>query len=458
MKPKLPPHAPEAEMSVLGGLMLDNRGWIEICDRLTPEDFYTEAHRLIFAAIAALLDSGQPVDIVTVTNWLKARNQIESVGGQVYLYTLVNETPGASNILAYADIVRRESIYRAMIAASADIMGMAYDPGDRSNEEILDVAEHAIFSVRERGQKGLRGQMPMFQIIPQVVEQVDLAFRNPGGVRGLATGLTDLDQLTTGLHPGDLVIVAGRPGSGKTSLAMNFAEHASVRNGGHVLVFSMEMPSAQLGMRLLASCCRISLKSLRDGRMTDADWARLAQGQQPLQMAPLYVDDTGALSPQDLRARARRAAQRRPLDLMVVDYIQLMQVHNTKDNRTNEISKISRDLKALAKELKVPIIAISQLSRSVEQRDDKRPRMSDLRDSGGIEQDADIILFVYRDDYYNEDSTDRGIAELIIAKQRNGETGKVRVRYTGMYTRFDNLDTRHDGYHGPELYSDPPEA
>ena len=418
--PKLPPYSIEAEQSVLGGLMLDNRCWNDIADRLGTDDFYREDHQLIFRAIADLVNASRPCDVVTLSEHLRQRGQIEAVGGLLYLGTLANDTPSAANVVAYADIVRERAVLRSLVTAGGEIADLAFRPEGREPGELIDLAEQKVFAIRNRAEHASTSYFDMQTVMARVEQRIELLRANEGSVAGLATGFRDLDAITTGLHAGDLVILAGRPAMGKTSLAMNIAEHAVMYEGKAVAVFSMEMPAEQLGIRLLSSFARIEM-----GRL--------------IREAPLYIDQTGGLSPLELRARARRMKQRHDIKLLIVDYIQLMQVPGTKDNRTNEISEISRSLKSLAKELEVPVIALSQLNRGVEQRDNKRPRMSDLRESGGIEQDADLIMFVYRDEVYRPDSPDRGTAEIIITKQRNGALGTVRTAFFGQYTRFENL-------------------
>ena len=438
--PKQPPHSLEAEQSVLGGLMLDNRAWYDLSDKLAEDDFYTEQHRLIFQAIGGLLTSSRPCDFVTLSEQLRHDGRLEQAGGIAYLGGLAADTPGAANIRAYAEIVRERAILRSLIAAGQDIAGLGFEPDGRAHGTLVDLAEQTVFRIRERGERARSNYFEMPPLITQIEEKLERLRRDPDSFNGIPTGFVDFDKLTTGLHPSDLVIVAGRPGMGKTSFAMNIAEHVAIENKQPVAVFSMEMSAEQLAMRVLSSFGRIDQQRLRKGELDDTDWSRLASAGGLLREAPLYIDETGSLSPLDLRARARRLAARHGLKLIVVDYIQLMQVPSSRENRTNEISEISRSLKALAKELSVPVIAISQLSRGVESRDNKRPRMSDLRESGGIEQDADVVAFVYRDEYYSkEQCTEPGVAEIIVAKQRNGPTGTVKTAFLGPYTRFDNL-------------------
>lgn len=442
---KSPPYSLEAEQSVLGGLMLRNDAWYDLADRLSEVDFYRQDHRLIFRSIAELMSQSKPCDYLTVMEQLKHGDVLEQAGGAVYLGHLANETPSAANVVAYADIVRERSVLRQLIATGQEIAELGFRPDGRAQEELVDVAEQRIFNIREAGAKSRMDFEPIHSLMDKVEKNIEFLSKNPGQLSGMSTGLDDLDKRTNGLRPGDLVIVAGRPGMGKTSFAMNIAEHVAIDKKEPVAVFSMEMPGEQLAMRVLASFGRIDQSNLRSGQLDDHEWAKLTSASTIIREAPLFIDESGALSPMDLRARARRLARQHGIKLIVVDYIQLMQVHGTRENRTNEISEISRNLKALAKELKIPIIALSQLSREVEKRENKRPLMSDLRESGSIEQDADLILFIYRGAYYKRKdgaevtADEDNIAEVIIAKQRSGPTGVVKTAWLGRYTRFENL-------------------
>ncbi|MGH8506800.1 MAG: replicative DNA helicase [Stenotrophobium sp.] len=447
--PKLPPHSIEAEQSVLGGLMLDNRVWNDLSDRVTAEDFYRADHQLIFRAIGELCGSHKPCDFITLCEHLRHQNKLEEAGGVSYLGTLANDTPSAANVLAYVEIVRERAVLRTLIAAGSDIAEMGFRPDGRGHSELIDIAEQKVFAIRNKSQHAQGTYSSMPKLMDMVEARIEKMRNNPGGLAGLPTGFTELDRLTTGLHPGDLVILAGRPSMGKTSLALNIAEHAALYEKKSVALFSMEMPADQLALRVLSSFARIDMQKLREGKLEDRDWDRLVSQGGLVREAPLYIDETGALSPLELRARARRMKQRHDIQLIIVDYIQLMQVPGSKENRTNEISVISRSLKALAKELAVPVIALSQLNRGVEQRDNKRPRMSDLRESGGIEQDADLVAFIYRDEVYNKESPDKGIAEIIITKQRNGPLGTVRTAFLGQFTRFENLAHSYGDYSSP---------
>ncbi|STX51188.1 Replicative DNA helicase [Legionella busanensis] len=437
---KRPPHSAEAEQSIIGGLMLDNQAWDKVSTKLCEADFYRTEHRTLFRAIVELARKGQPFDVVTLLNTLKTSDELDQAGGETYLFELANNTPSVANISAYADIVREKSVQRQLIGVAGDIADAAYNPAGREVAELLDLAETKVFAIAEQT-GGDGGPESIKSILVRAVEKIDALYHNGDAITGLATGLTDLDELTSGLQPSDLIIVAGRPSMGKTTLVMNMAEHAAIRGGKPVLVFSMEMPSDSLAMRMMSSLGRIDQHRLRTGKLTDDDWPRVTSAVHMLSEAPLFMDDTPGLSPAEMRARARRVAKEYgQLGLVVVDYLQLMKVPGFKaENRTAEISEISRSLKSLAKELKVPVVALSQLNRSLEQRHDKRPVMSDLRESGAIEQDADVICFIYRDEVYNEDSPEKGIAEIIIAKQRNGPIGRVKVAFLGKYTRFEDL-------------------
>jgi replicative DNA helicase len=435
---KVPPHSLEAEQSVLGGLMLDNRAWEHIVDRLAETDFYRREHKLIYRAIASLEAQTQPFDLVTLSEELEKTHELDAAGGLAYLGKLVKETPSAANIRAYADIVRERSVLRQLIEVGTDIAGSAFNPEGRNSKELLDSAERSVFEIAEQGARTGKGFVDIRKLLNATVVHIDKLFETGGAITGVSTGFTDFDDKTTGLQKGDLVIVAGRPSMGKTTFAMNIAENAAIGEKKSVAVFSMEMPAEQLAMRMIASLGRIDQKNLRTGQLNDEDWPRITSAVAILSEAKLFVDDTGALSPGEVRARARRLKREHGLDLIVVDYLQLMQVPGGGENRATEISEISRGLKALAKELEVPVIALSQLNRSLEQRPNKRPVMSDLRESGAIEQDADLIVFIYRDEVYNPESPDKGTAEIIIGKQRNGPIGMSRLTFLGRYTKFEN--------------------
>ncbi len=442
-KLKLPPHSLDAEQAVLGGLMLDNRAWDQIADKILEKHFYRKDHQLIFRAMAKLMEENKPLDVITVSECLQKMEYQEEVGGLAYLGELAKNTPSAANIGAYADIVYERSVLRELIAVGTTITESAFEPQGRASAEILDEAEKKVFDIAEKGVRGT-GPEAIRGIVSKTLDNIEKRFHDNTPVTGIATGFSDLDRMTTGLQPGDLVIVAGRPSMGKTILGMNIAEYAAIKSQKSVLVFSMEMPNEALALRMLSSLGRIDQNKLRTGKLMEEDWTRLTSAVGLLGNAKLYIDETPALTPIEMRARARRVAREKDkLGLIVVDYLQLMRGGNNTENRTAEISEISRSLKALAKEMNVPLIALSQLNRSLEQRPNKRPVMSDLRESGAIEQDADLIAFIYRDEVYNEDSPDKGTAEIIIGKQRNGPIGTVRLTFMGQYTRFDNFMTEH---------------
>lgn len=447
---KIPPHSIEAEQSVLGGLMLDNLAWDKVADLLQEKDFYRHDHQIIFRAISTLANRTEPFDVVTVIENLKKMNHLESMGGEVYLFELARNTPTAANIAAYADIVRERSIQRQLISVSAEITERSFQLGELSCLELLDEAERKVFHIAEQNARG-SGPIAIASLLAQAVDRIDTLFHTDQAITGLTTGFKDLDERTSGLQAADLIIVAGRPSMGKTILAMNIAENAAIKTKKPILIFSMEMPADSIAMRMMSSLGRIDQHRLRTGKLEDQDWPRITSAVSILSEVPLFIDDTPALTPGEVRARARRLAREHgQLGLIVLDYLQLMQVAGYKENRTNEISEISRSLKALAKELNVPVIAISQLNRSLEQRTDKRPVMSDLRESGAIEQDADIIMFIYRDEVYNDNSPNKGTAEIIIAKHRNGPIGKEILTFLGNYTRFDNYTSNYyaDGGYG----------
>ncbi|HCU90753.1 MAG TPA: replicative DNA helicase [Gammaproteobacteria bacterium] len=436
---KIPPHSIEAEQSVLGGLMLDNESWHQVSERLTQGDFYRRDHNEIFRAVEALANQGKPYDVVTLAEWLKTNELLDSVGGLQYLAELSENTPSAANISAYADIVRERSVLRSLVRAGADIVESGYQTEGRSADELLDEAERLVFEIADRETRSNRGFKRIKELLVGALDRIDLLFQRDNPITGVATGFYEVDMMTSGLQPSDLIIIAGRPSMGKTAFAVNVAQHAAVKESLPVAIFSMEMPSEQLAMRMLSSLGKIDQHKVRTGKLGDEDWPRLTHAVGVLSEVDMYIDDTPALSPGELRSRCRRLAREQGLGLIIVDYLQLMQVHGSKENRATEISEISRSLKALAKELNVPVLALSQLNRSLESRTDKRPVMSDLRESGAIEQDADVIVFIYRDEVYDEDSPDQGIAEIIIGKQRNGPIGIRKLRFFGEYTTFENL-------------------
>jgi len=441
---KLPPHSVEAEQSVLGGLLLEAGALDKITDLVNADDFYRQEHRLIFRQILRLSEQAKPVDVITVAEALEIAGELDKVGGLPYLGGLAQNVPSAANIRRYGEIVRERSIMRKLAEVGSDIASSAYNPTGRDAAQLLDEAERKVFEIAEAGSKGKQGFVAMPPLLTEVVERIETLYGrdNPSDITGTATGFTDLDRMTSGLQPGDLVIVAGRPSMGKTAFAINVAENVAMDSKLPVAIFSMEMGATQLAMRMLGSVGKLNQQDLRTGRLQDDDWGRLTHALGKLNDAPIHIDESAALSALDLRARSRRLhRQNNGLGLIVVDYLQLMSSNAGKasENRATEISEISRSLKALAKELQVPVIALSQLNRSLEQRPNKRPVMSDLRESGAIEQDADLILFIYRDEVYNSDSQDKGKAEIIIGKQRNGPIGMVALAFRGEYTRFDNL-------------------
>ncbi|HVY22330.1 MAG TPA: replicative DNA helicase [Steroidobacteraceae bacterium] len=436
----MPPHSVEAEQAVLGGLMLDNSTWDAVADRLTEQDFYRHDHQLIFAAIAELASRSEPLDAVTVAEQLERMDQLEAGGGLDYLAMLSRETPSAANIRAYADIVRERAQLRRLITVGGEITSNAFNTEGRSISELIDDAERRVFEIAEAGRKAGSGFMPLRDLLGDMIDRLDMLHQNQGKLTGVSSGFTELDRMTAGLQAGDLIVVAGRPSMGKTSFALNIGENAALgRNPVPVAVFSMEMSREQLGLRMVSSLGRINQGNLRTGNFGDEEWSRINGAINMMKTAPIYIDDTGALTPTEVRARARRLKREHGLGLIIVDYLQLMQVPGNRENRATEISEISRSLKALAKELAVPVIALSQLNRSVEQRTDKKPVMSDLRESGAIEQDADLIMMIYREEVYDQNTTRKGIADIIITKQRNGPTGEVQLTFLGEYTKFENL-------------------
>lgn len=439
---RTPPHSIEAEQAVLGGLMLDNSAFDRIADVLREDDFYRHDHRLIWRQIAHLVERTQPADVVTVVEALQNNGHAGEAGGLAYLNALATETPSAANIRRYAEIVRDRSVLRRLISTSDEIATAALNPQGRDTRQLLDEAESKIFQIAEEGARGEGGFQGLPELLGRVVERIDQLYQqdNVSDVTGVPTGYVDLDRMTSGMQPGDLIIVAGRPSMGKTSFAMNIGEHVAIEQQLPVAVFSMEMGATQLATRMLCSSGRLDQQRVRTGRLLDDDWPRLTSAISKMQEAQLHIDETPALTALELRARARRLARQcGKLGLIVIDYLQLMSATSSGENRATEISEISRSLKALAKELDCPVIALSQLNRSLEQRPNKRPVMSDLRESGAIEQDADVIIFIYRDEVYNPDSTDKGTAEIIIGKQRNGPIGSVRLTFIGAYTKFENF-------------------
>ena len=435
---KVPPNSVEAEQSVLGGLMLENSAWDKIADLISEDDFYRLDHKLIFKAIGEQVEQAKPYDAVTLADRLDLKDELDKVGGLAYLGMLAKNTPSAANVKAYAELVRERSVLRQLIAVGTEIANAGYQPEGRTSRELLDNAEKNVFEIADQAVRSRGGMNSVKHHASEAFKMVEKLFNSKEPITGVPTGFTEFDRMTSGLQGSDLIIVAGRPSMGKTTFAMNVAEHAAIKNKTAVAVFSMEMSGDSLALRMMSSLGRIDQHKVRTGQLDDQDWDRLMSSMGMLSDAPIYIDETPALSPLELRARARRLQRESNLGLIVIDYMQLMQGNGRAENRTNEVSEISRSLKALAKELHVPVICLSQLNRSLEQRPNKRPVMSDLRESGSIEQDADVIVFIYRDEVYNDDSPDAGTAEIIIGKQRNGPTGTCRLTFLGKYTRFEN--------------------
>lgn len=437
---KMQPHSLEAEQSVIGGLLLSADGWDSVAEEVAASDFYRPAHRAIFREIAQLADAAEPIDVITVADKLEAKGELQGAGGLPYLAELAQNTPSASNIRAYAQVVRERASLRKLIEAAQDIADSGFNPEGRTSQELLDEAERLIMQIGEQGPKS-GGPLDVNPLLKKALDRIDELFNSGGDITGLTTGFNDLDTMTSGMQPSDLVIVAGRPSMGKTSFAMNLVENALLSAKRPILVFSMEMPADQLIIRMLSSIGRIDQTRIRTGKLEQEDWPKLTTAVNKLRDMPLFIDDTPALTPTEVRSRVRKVARENDgeIGMIMVDYLQLMQVAGSSEGRTAEISEISRSLKAIAKEFKVPMVALSQLNRSLEQRPNKRPVNSDLRESGAIEQDADVIMFIYRDEVYNEDSPDKGTAEIIIGKQRNGPIGSCRLAFIGQYTRFENL-------------------
>ena len=440
----IPPHSTEAEQAVLGGIMLSNQHWDGIAERVIAEDFYTFAHKAIFQTMEELMRNQTPIDLITLDQALKAKGISDSVGGFAYLADLSNNTPNAINILAYAEIVREKAILRELIAVGNRIAENSYSPKGKDIKMVLDEAEREVFAIAEKRSSSTEGPQNVLSVLESTIARIETLgkLENHNGVTGVTTGFVELDKKTAGLQPSDLIIVAARPSMGKTTFAMNLCENAAMESDKPVLVFSLEMPAEQIMMRMIASLARVDQTKIRTGQnLEEAEWSKIASVFGMFkQKNNLYIDDSSGLTPTELRSRARRVYRENGgLSMIMVDYLQLMRVPGFSDNRTLEIAEISRSLKALAKELEVPVIALSQLNRTLEQRADKRPVNSDLRESGSIEQDADLIMFIYRDEVYNDNSEDKGVAEIIIGKQRNGPIGRVRLAFNGQFSRFDNL-------------------
>ncbi len=438
---RIPPHSIEAESSVLGGLLLDNGAWDRMGDLLVDSDFYRYEHRLIYGAAGALINATKPADVITVFEHLQSQGKADEIGGIAYLNSLAQYVPSASNIRRYAEIVRERSILRKLVSASDEIATNAFNPQGKPVDRILDEAEQKIFNIGEEGSRMKQGFQSMDSLVVTLLDRVHEMSENPNDVTGVPTGFYDLDRMTSGLQAGDLVVLAARPSMGKTAFAINIAEHVALHEGLPVAVFSMEMGASQLAVRIVGSIGRIDQTHLRTGKLNDDEWPRLTEAIERLRTVSLHIDETPGLTSSELRANARRLARQcGKLGLIVVDYLQLMSGSSSDgENRATELGEISRGLKMLAKELQCPVIALSQLNRSVETRTDKRPMMSDLRESGAIEQDADIIMFIYRDDYYNKESREPGVAEIIIGKQRNGPTGTVKLTFLKPLTRFESM-------------------
>ena len=440
----IPPHSTEAEQAVLGGIMLSNQHWDGIAERVIAEDFYTFAHKAIFQTMEELMRNQTPIDLITLDQALKAKGISDSVGGFAYLADLSNNTPNAINILAYAEIVREKAILRELIAVGNRIAENSYSPKGKDIKMVLDEAEREVFAIAEKRSSSTEGPQNVLSVLESTIARIETLgkLENHNGVTGVTTGFVELDKKTAGLQPSDLIIVAARPSMGKTTFAMNLCENAAMASDKPVLVFSLEMPAEQIMMRMIASLARVDQTKIRTGQNLDeTEWSKIASVFGMFkQKNNLYIDDSSGLTPTELRSRARRVYRENGgLSMIMVDYLQLMRAPAFSDNRTLEIAEISRSLKALAKELEVPVIALSQLNRTLEQRADKRPVNSDLRESGSIEQDADLIMFIYRDEVYNDNSEDKGVAEIIIGKQRNGPIGRVRLAFNGQFSRFDNL-------------------
>ncbi|OUR63317.1 replicative DNA helicase [Colwellia sp. 39_35_sub15_T18] len=443
---KIPPHSLEAEQSVLGGLLLDNETWDRVAEKTVADDFYSRSHRLIFETIGALIELGEPVDLITLSEALENDQKLDDAGGFVYLAEMMKNTPSAANITAYADIVRERAVTREMISVANEIAEGGYDTQGRSSAELLDFAETKVFAIAEKRANKSEGPESLHLVLEKTVDRIEkLCSTDTGGVTGVPSGFADLDKMTAGLQKSDLIIVAARPSMGKTTFAMNLAEHAAMTQEYPALIFSLEMPADQIMMRMLASLGRIDQTKIRTGQLDDEDWARMSSTMGLLiENGKMFIDDAAGLTPTEVRSRARRIHRDHGgISMIMIDYLQLMRAPQFSDNRTLEIAEISRSLKALAKELQVPVVALSQLNRGLEQRSDKRPINSDLRESGSIEQDADLIMFIYRDEVYHDDSEFKGMAEIIIGKQRNGPIGRVPLTFQGKYSRFDNYAGPH---------------
>ena len=445
-KLKVPPHSIEAEQSVLGSMLIDPESWDKVAELVTETDFYNRSHQTIFRAIVRLLNTNQPIDLITVSEELEKHDELDDAGGFAYLGELAKNTPSSANVASYAQIISERAITRELIGVAHEIAEIGYNPEGRDSADILDLAESRVFEIAERRTGENEGPRDVGSVLGKTIDRLEELVKTNKEVTGVTTGFTDLDKKTSGLQPSDLIIVAARPSMGKTTFAMNLVENAMMAEEKPVLVFTLEMPSEQIMMRMLASLSRVDQTKIRTAQLDDEDWARISNTMAMLKDKDrLFVDDSSGLTPMDVRSRARKLARERGgISLIMIDYLQLMRVPSLSENRTLEIAEISRSLKALAKELEVPVVALSQLNRTLEQRADKRPVNSDLRESGSIEQDADLIMFIYRDEVYHENSEDKGIAEIIIGKQRNGPIGTSRLTFQGQFSRFDN-------YAGPAM-------
>ena len=436
---KTPPHSIEAEQSVLGGLMLDNEAWDKVGDKITGDDFYHPRHRIIYTAMAKSANESLPFDPLMLADTLDRQGELDDAGGMLYITELVSSVAGVANIEAYANIIQERSVLRKLINISQKITERAYNPEGLNSQDVLDEAERLVFNIAEERPK-TGGPQGVREILDNTVKKIDELFNAGDAITGITTGFTDLDNMTSGMQPSDMVIVAARPSMGKTTFAMNLVENALLNTDKGIMVFSLEMPSEQLMMRMLSSLGRINQSKVRSGNLEEEDWPKLVSAVERIKDKKLFIDDTAGISPSEMRSRARRIVREHgELGMIMIDYLQLMQIPGYDQGRTNEISEISRSLKAIAKEFNVPVIALSQLNRSLEQRPNKRPVNSDLRESGAIEQDADVIMFIYRDEVYNPDTEYKGVGEIIIGKQRNGPIGSVRLAFIGQYTRFENL-------------------
>lgn len=437
----IPPHSIEAEQAIIGGIMIDNNIWEKVSEKLAHEDFYENNHKLIFKSIQSLITNNKPADIITISEELKKNNSLEKIGGTEYLNKLAKNTASTINIIIYCNIIKDRSLLRKLITTCKEIIELSFNTKEKNTNEIIDSAEEKILSISKDCENKKHDSLSTISnILESTIKKIETLFESNSHITGLSSGFIELDKITSGLQQSDLIIIAGRPSMGKTTLSINIAEYITIKNDIPILIFSMEMPAEQIAMRILASLGRIELQRLRTGMLKDTDWPRLSSAISLISSKKLFIDDSGSLTPFDIRNKARKIYKKYgKIGIIIIDYLQLMTVPGSNDFRASEISEISRSLKTLAKELKVPIIALSQLNRSLEQRIDKRPIMSDIRESGSIEQDADLIIFIYRDELYNRNSQDFGTAEIIIAKQRNGPTGAIKLTFLGQYSKFENF-------------------